>query len=404
MDFARGRALRPPATDIAVAAAFAVLGQLVTWKVLQEPQTYMGSRGVNALLNLLFMGALAWRRRAPLAAVTWAVVVYFLPHAVIPLDSPFLTGAVPLIVLTASAGYYCRSRRNAVIALAVSFVGLLVITLTVPWLRTPESFLINTVFLVVPWLGARGLREREKRAARLASSLAVERATKEAAMSAAAAEERARITRELHDIVAHSVSMMVIQIGAARMQIQAGSAAATAPLLQAEKVGRQALDDLRRLLGVLRADEATDAARDTDPQPGVSELDSLIDQARATGLQVELEVLGEPVELPAALDLTAYRIVQESLTNTLKHSGAREATVRLGYTASSLIIEVIDDGTGNSSDDVAGHGLVGMAERAFLFRGTFQAGHQEDGGWRVHVEFPLAIRTVENAPPLFPIR
>lgn len=403
MDPKRWRALRPPATDVAIAAAFVVLGQLVTWRVYEEPQAYMGSRGVNAVFSLLFMVALAWRRRAPLAAVSWAVVVYFLPHAVIPLDTAFVTGAVPLIFLTASAGYYCRSRGGAVIALGVGFLGLVVVTLTVPWLRTLDSLLVNSGFMFVPWLGARALRERENRAARLDSALGVERATKAVAVRAAAAEERARISRELHDIVAHSVSSMVIQIGAGRMQMQSGGADAVRPLLEAEKLGRQALDDLRRLLGVLRADGAADIGADAGPQPGLSELDPLLAQTRAAGLRVMVEIVAEPVELPAALDLAAYRIVQESLTNALKHGEARRASVRLEFTSWSLVIDVVDDGRVGSAADVAGHGLIGMAERTSLFGGTFDAGPGEGGGWRVHAELPLSVPSMDPAP-LFRIR
>jgi signal transduction histidine kinase len=330
------RAYRPPATDVAIAAAFVVVGQLVTWGRLDEPTAFVGPRVLNAALNLLLMAALAWRRRAPLAAVCWTVTVYFLPQAVVQHDLTLLAGAVPLIVLTASAGYYCP-RRRAFLAAAIAMVGLTTVTLATPYLSRPDYFAWNVVFLLGPWLAARGLREREDRAAALGAVLAGERATKDAALREVAASERVRIARELHDIVAHSVSVMLVQIGAARMHLRAGAGGAEAPLLAAEDVGRQALAELRRLLGVLRADEAAAdglATGPQPPQPGLSALDALVAQTRAAGLLVEVQVEADPVELPAGLDLTAYRIVQDALTNTLKHGGAAHASVRLVYTPS----------------------------------------------------------------------
>ncbi len=384
------RAYRPPVTDVAVAAVFVVVGQLVTWGRLDEPSAFAGPRLLNAVLNVVLMVALAWRRRAPLAAVCWAVAVYYAPQAVVQHDMTLLVGGVPLIVLTASAGYACP-RRRAVLAAAVATAGIVAVTLSTPWLRSPDYFAYNLVFLLGPWLAARGLREREDRAAALSAALATERATKDAALHEVAAAERVRIARELHDIVAHSVSVMVIQIGAARMQLRIRPDTAEGPLLAAEDVGRQALADLRRLLGVLRADAAVEGwnALPQAPQPGLSALPVLVEQARSTGLSVDVRVEGGPVVLPAGLDLTAYRIVQEALTNTLKHSGAAHVSVRLSYRDSSLHIDVVDDGTQTPADEGTGHGLVGISERVALFGGTALTGPAPDGGWRVHAELPL---------------
>ena len=386
------RAYRPPATDVAIAAAFAVVGQRVTWGRLDDPTAFAGPRVVNAALNLLLMAAIAWRRRAPLVALCWAVTVYYLPQVLVQHDVTLLAGFVPLIVLTASAGYSCP-RRRAFLAAAIAVVGLIAVTLATSWLRTPEYFAYNLVFLLGPWLAARGLREREDRAAALSAVLATERANQVAALREVAASERVRIARELHDVVAHSVSVMVVQIGAARMQLRIRAASAEAPLLAAEDVGRQALTELRRLLGVLRADEAADgsAAGPQPPQPGLSALDALVAQTRAAGVLVEVQVAGDPVELPAGLDLTAYRIVQEALTNTLKHGGAVHASVRLAYAPSSLLIDVIDDGTDTPADEGTGHGLVGISERVSLFGGTATTGRIAGGGWRVHAELPLLV-------------
>jgi signal transduction histidine kinase len=382
------RTWRPPTADLVVAGGFVLLGQLITWWQLENPEAFEGPRATNAVLNLLLMAAIAWRRRAPLAAVSWAVAVYFLPHAVVPHDISFLAGAVPLIVLTASAGYFC-TRRRAILALALAMLALITITLATPGLRSADAFVINSVFVFLPWLAARGLRAREKHAAALATELASARLTQEAALLEAAAAERAHIARELHDIVAHSVSMMVIQIGAARMQLRSAAGEANAPLLEAEQAGRQTLQDLRRLLGVLRPDDVADGSTDgpPPPQPGLAQLDALVVPLRATGLRVEVAVVGEPVVLPAALDLTAYRIVQEALTNTLKHSRATCVTVQLRWTSSALLVSVVDDGA-PSPAGAGGHGLIGLRERTSLFGGSVTAGPGERG-WQLVATLPL---------------
>jgi signal transduction histidine kinase len=400
------RAYRPPAADVAIAAGFVAFGQLVTWVQPENPESFIGPRLPNAILSVLIMSALAWRRRAPLAAVTWAVVVYCLSNAVVPHDVSFFAGAVPLIVLTASAGYYCP-RQRAIAAAAIAMFGAAVLTLTTPTMRTADSLIWNTIVLLGPWLMARGLRRREEQAATLAAALATERATREAALHDAAAQERAHIARELHDIVAHSVSVMVVQMGAARMQLPAGAADAEVPLLAAEDVGRQALADLRRLLGVLRADEEDGPAPTTEPlppQPGLAQLDALLGQARAAGVDVAVQVQGEPVALPAVLDLTVYRIVQEALTNTLKHSGAASATVRLDYSSTALVVDVTDDGTPQSGRDGngMGHGLVGISERVSLFGGDVIAGPGPTRGWRVRAQLPLPDRSGQEEPTALP--
>ena len=391
---------RPSRVDVAVAVAFAVVGQIVTWGLFDEPAAFAGPRSVNAILNLLLMGSLAWRRRAPLAAVSWAVAIYYLPQIVVQHDMTFLAGAVPLIVLTASAGYHC-SRRNALLALVLGLAGVVAVTLGSPWLRAPDYFAYNVVFMLAPWLAARGLREREDRAGTLHASLASERASRDEVLREVVASERARIARELHDIVAHSVSVMVIQIGAARTQLAHDPGASARPLLAAEEAGRQALADLRRLLGVMRSDDAAEGVsseRPHPPQPGLSQLDALVAQTSAAGLRVAVEVDGVPSDLPAGIDLTAFRIAQEALTNTLKHSGASSATIRLTYTPSSLLLDIVDDGTRTPASTGSGHGLVGIHERVSLFGGSATAGPCDDGGWQVHAELPIPVSSSHTQP------
>ena len=228
----------------------------------------------------------------------------------------------------------------------------------------------------------------------------------------AVAAERSRIARELHDVVAHSVSVMVVQAGAARRTVAASPGQAATALGQIESTGRQALVELRRLLGLLRDDDgqATDAA--LAPQPSLANLESLAAAAREAGLPVEVTVEGEPRPLPAGVDLSAYRIVQEALTNSLKHAGPARARVRVCYGREAVEVQVTDDGRGEppvagesglvvvtldrggvlevpdrSSGD--GHGLIGMRERVALFGGTMEAGADPGGGYRVAARLPL---------------
>jgi signal transduction histidine kinase len=233
----------------------------------------------------------------------------------------------------------------------------------------------------------------------------------------AVAEERARIARELHDVVAHSVSVMVVQAGAARRTLATSPAQATTALGQIESTGRQALVEMRRLLGLLR-DGDHDAA--LAPQPGLAHLESLAEAAREAGLPVEVEVEGEPRPLPAGVDLSAYRIVQEALTNSLKHAGRARARVRVCYGREALEVQVLDDGTGlpvqardggaglavvrlrpggllEVTDPVApaaggGNGLIGMRERVAMFGGSLEAGPRPGGGYRVAARLPLDSR------------
>jgi signal transduction histidine kinase len=224
------------------------------------------------------------------------------------------------------------------------------------------------------------------------------------------AEERGRIARELHDVVAHSVSVMVVQAGAARRTLAASPEQAATALGQIELTGRQALVELRRLLGLLRDDEAGDA--DLAPQPSLAHLESLAAAAREAGLPVEVAVEGEPQPLPAGVDLSAYRIVQEALTNSLKHSGPGRARILVRYGVHDLRLEIRDDGpAGNGQrkgqasafgrqpadsprrERRAGHGLIGMRERVALFGGTLETGSLPGGGYRVAARLPLDNRS-----------
>jgi len=223
------------------------------------------------------------------------------------------------------------------------------------------------------------LREVEERAARLERE-------REANARRAAAEEQARIARELHDIIAHNVSVMTVQAAAAGDAFEMQPGRVREALASIESTGREALTELRRLLGSVRPDDASSSFA---PQPGLARLDDLIEQVRTTGLSVELTVQGDPRDLPPSVDLSAYRIVQEALTNTIKHAQASKANVVVRYGSEALELEVADDGQGAVDGAKRGHGIIGMRERAALFGGELEAGSSPTGGFSVHSRIPL---------------
>jgi signal transduction histidine kinase len=392
----RLRLPRPRTGDALLAAAFVALGQAVTWLQLDSPDSFAGARPVNAVLSLLAMMPFVWRRTAPLAALAGGVLLLCAPHAFAALDVTVLATALPLIVLTASAGYHAE-RRPAVLGLAAAVAGFLLVSWTTPFLRTPESFGFNFLMLTAPWAAARGVREREERARRLGAALATERAERETRMAEVVVEERARVARELHDIVAHGVSVMVVQVGGARLQLTEDPERAARSLLHAEEAGRQALSDLRQLVGVLRATGPQAPSADPGPLPGLGQLPALLDQVRAAGLEAVLTVTGTPGPVPPMIDLSSYRIVQEALTNIIKHTEATRARVVVDHGPGRLRLQVTDDGPRRARHPVTtgGHGIVGIEERVALLHGSVRVGPRADHGWAVEVEMPIAPRTAE---------
>ncbi|WP_326643328.1 sensor histidine kinase [Streptosporangium sp. NBC_01755] len=213
----------------------------------------------------------------------------------------------------------------------------------------------------------------------------------------AVAEERTRIVRELHDVVAHSVSVMVMQAGAARLMLRPDQLVERETLTVVEEAGREAVEELRRMLGLLRTDSNED---ELAPQPNLARLEDLVEQVHGAGLEVELAVEGEARPLPAGLELSAYRIIQEALTNTLKHAGPARVTVTVSHRPRTLSLEVVDDGPrhGHTGPRGAGHGLIGMRERVALFHGRLATGPLPDGGYRVSASFPLTTRATGEEP------
>jgi signal transduction histidine kinase len=243
----------------------------------------------------------------------------------------------------------------------------------------------TVLFTVVPAVAMLLLRGAVRGRQLRAEALAARAELLERHASDAVLEERARIARELHDLVAHNVSVMVVQAGAERHSLPGDQTETRDTLAAIEQSGRQALAEARRLLGVLRRDGEPD---DLEPQPGLEQLGALVEHVRRAGLNVDLAVEGERAPLPAGLDLCAYRIVQEGLTNALKHAGAgASAQVRVAYAPAALEIDVRDDGRGGEIDG-AGHGLIGMRERVALYGGELEAGPRPGGGFGVHARLP----------------
>jgi signal transduction histidine kinase len=256
-----------------------------------------------------------------------------------------------------------------------------------------SDYLFGAVLFGLSWAAGRLVRRLEKQRAQLADALAGALREREARERALLLDERARIARELHDVVASAVSVMVVQTGAARFALERSKGEAVGRLLAVEEAGRAAMGDLRRLLGLLRTGE--DEAE--GPPPGLDRLDELVGFLRRAGIAVHVETRCVPEDLPTALDVTAHRVVQEALTNVLKHSAAGSAVVRISGDGDRLVLEVVDDGPARPATEAGpstGHGLVGMRERVALFDGRLEVG--PDGrGWRVHAELRLNPAGVE---------
>jgi signal transduction histidine kinase len=325
------------------------------------------------------------RRRFPLAAASayWllAAGLSFVDGRLIPfIESVFILGAAVSFLLG-----NLRDALQARIGLAAVLGGAAIIVYNKPAHSGAELLFIPLLFGIA-WLAGFALRERATQA-----EAAEERAThaereREAAARIAVAEERARIARELHDIVAHAVSVMVLQVGAVRHKLPDTLGEDRDALRSVEQAGRTALTEMRRLLGAMRSNGDDP---ELAPQPGLERLDALVHEVDRAGLPVRLHVEGDPVPLPPAIDLSAYRIVQEGLTNALKHAQAGHADVTVRYGSDDLEIEVRDDGDGASVSDGLGHGLVGVRERVKIYGGEMTAGTAPEGGFVLSTRLPL---------------
>lgn len=329
-------------------------------------------RLVPALIVLLFGAAVAVRRLYPTLAGVGAGTIAGLEIAFRG-DPQVISNAVAYFCALYALAVWSPPRRFALGLAAIVAVDL------VPGPRFENRLTWTLLMVVVILIVRRVVRDRDLRA-QLAER------ERDVAAQEAVLEERARIARELHDVVAHSVSVMVVQAQAGPRLLGEPEQARGA-FRAIEASGREALVELRRLLGILRTGDEQPV---TAPQPGLGGLQSLVDQVRAAGLRVQLRVEGVPVQLPAGIDLSAYRIVQEALTNSLKHAGDAEAEVLVRYDDTALELEVVDNGSGGGTGgDGSGHGLIGMRERVALYGGLLEAGARNGHGYAVRARLPL---------------
>src|SRR5438105_1543373 len=326
------------------------------------------------------------RRRFPFGA---PAAYWFLAVGVAFIDWRLIPFAVSLFVVGLAVGFLLGNRRDGLqagIGLAVVIAGSATVVYTIAGHSIDELIFIPLEF-TISWVAGFALRERveQAEAAEIRATLAEQQ--RDAAARIAVAEERARIARELHDIVAHAVSVMVLQVGAVRHNLPDALAEDRDALTGVERAGRTALGEMRRLLGAMR-DDGEEA--ELVPQPGLDGLDSLLQEIGRAGLPVALHVDGEPVPLPRGIDLSAYRIVQEGLTNALKHARASNASVTVRYRPNELQIEVRDNGEGNSTSNGLGHGLVGVRERVKIYGGEMSAGTANGRGFILSTRLPLS--------------
>jgi signal transduction histidine kinase len=325
------------------------------------------------------------RRRFPFAA---PATLWLAAAALSFVDGQLITGQPGVYVAGLGAAMLLGNLRiesQARIGLAIALGGAAIVIYNDPT-HQPGDLVFTPVSFGIGWLVGYALRERTEQTQAAEERAARAERDREAAARVAVAEERARIARELHDVVAHAVSVMVLQVGAVRHRMPDSQAENREALQNVEQAGRTALAEMRRLLGAMRRD---DDQPEYLPHPGLADLDSLLDDVRAAGLAVRLQVHGEPVALPPGLDLSAYRIVQEAVTNTLKHAHAHQAEVDVHYEPHDLRVEVRDDGRGPTTGDGLGHGLVGIGERVKIFGGDLSAGAAPTGGFVLRARLPL---------------
>jgi signal transduction histidine kinase len=385
-----GRHATATDTALAVALAACTVPQLVH---LARHDT--GLLGEALVFSALLVVPLIWRRRFPLATFAGITLVALAQWAL----NVQLTADVTLLVYlyTVASRYPIRAG-----ILAAAVVGAGTVMAAVRWPLTRLSWVETSVLFAGPvlasfLLGVSVQHWRNSFSALTERARQLERERDQQARIAAAAE-RTRIAREMHDVVAHSLSVMVTLSKGAALKQAAEPERANMAMRQVAATGHQALDEMRRLLGVLRTEEPPQSRQ---PQPGMAQIDGLFDQVRSTGLAAELTVTGAPAALPPGAELTVYRIVQEALTNALKHAvEPTRVSVAIAYRPDSVTVDVRDDGAGRRGRpeaDTAGHGLTGMRERAAVYGGEVTAGPGPTGGWHIHAHLPVTASTPQLA-------
>jgi signal transduction histidine kinase len=384
----------PDAADGVLAATIAALA-VVFHLTVRDPH-YDDPSALGVVLVLLATVPLAWRRRAPGTVLAVVLAAQFVLEIARWFSIGWLNALVAAYTLGAHrSGRTLRWIGGGSTVLIFVFVSAAVVFDDVEW----QSIITSTVLFAAAVTLGDNMRRRRERAAELVER--AERAERERELVATrrVEQERNRIARELHDVVAHSVSVMIIQAGAARRQVTSNPQQAIDVLCTIEETGREAMTEMRRVLGVLRSDEA-DRAEARSPQPSLTSLDELV--SAASDLPVSLRREGETDTLPPGMELSAYRVVQEALTNIRRHAGRVDRVdVAVTHAPQELVVEIVDDGRGGTSrpglrldgavaGTESGYGIAGMRERVSMFGGSLHVGPRQGGGWRVRATFPLA--------------
>jgi signal transduction histidine kinase len=358
-------------------AAVLLVAEYVADDRLTEAQTVLGC-GVAVVTGIL----VARRRRWPLLLPALVLVLVAARVVLPPGGDGVAWGVIGLI-----GAYSVAVDSDGVVAwvgLAVTVATGLVVMAHDGGSWNLAGILFYGGWFCLPWVAGRAIRRRRNRELRLEEhALVLDRAREEEAR-AAVVEERIRIARELHDVVGHALSVMVLQADGGRRLLDVDNDETRTALDTIERVGREALGEMRRLVALMRESEDAGALV---PQPTVQRLDALVGEVRRAGVPVELEIVGDPTPLPAGVDLTLYRTAQEALTNVVKHAGGARVQVRLSYASSEVALEVADDGRGRRASGDPGYGLVGIQERVSLYGGTFAAG-DDGGGYTVRAAIP----------------
>lgn len=347
--------------------------------------SFPGPPAIQVAFLLAAVAPLCWRRRRPFLVFGWVAIVTGAWEALFfrsRQPQPPLEAFLAIIVVAYTLGAHSRG-RSFWIAVGFMIAGIASDPLTG---GTAENDLAAWIFIAAAFAIGVGLRRQRDLAASLRDAMRRLEVEREERAQLSVELERSRIARELHDVVAHALSVMVVQAGAERRVLGAGGEATAEVLSTIERVGREALNETRAILGTLRQERSSPPLA---PQPGLGDLPALVDQLRATGLEVEVEMAGHPKPLPPGVDLTAYRIVQEALTNVLKHAPGARAKVRVGFAQDQFELRISDDGANPPPTAPGGHGLIGIRERVTMHGGRFSAGPTEHRGFEVIAMLPL---------------
>lgn len=368
--------------DVVVVVLLAASAQFQVWTGL--PSDVVGGRAVHSLLAAGITLPLLFRRRQPLLVIAVVAVGSWLQFELGgDLFQPWFAGLLALYSVAAHA-----TATHAVIGGVIAAASVLAVDIPKLAQGDPVDEVVPAwVALGAVWGFGRWMRHRRLEALRLAEHTQFLERNREDMARAAVAEERSRIARELHDLVAHSMSVIVMQAQGAGRILERDPSAVGRALSSIENSGRQGLDELRRLLGILRT---TGEEPPLLPQPGLRQLGDFVEQVRDAGIPVELVLEGDWSSLPPGVDLSAYRIVQEALTNVIKHAGSAHATVTVRCLPSEVEIEVTDDGTGSGTEPGSQLGLLGMRERVAVYGGDLEAGKRPEGGFLIRARLPKA--------------